>query len=95
MYQSKGKINFDEQNKTFTDSDNETPKSHLSQQENIILTTILCLFSGYSGNNENTKDHHKMTQYAFGVSKSTHKQMDQRFVTTDGTMALNLDLIKD
>ena len=76
----------DDANDDNTDNDN-TNKTHLSQHQNMILTTISCLFSGYSKNKGITKDHHKMTQHAFGVKNSTHAKIVKRFVSTEGTMA--------
>ena len=64
-----------------------TPKSHLSQQENLVLTTISCLFSGYR-NKGNTvvPKHSPFTQHAFGISKNTHQNIMIKFTSTEGTL---------
>ena len=61
--------------------------THMSQHENMVLTTISCLFSGFAKTDPVLTDHVQMTQHAFGIKNTTHKEIVKRLVATDYTLA--------
>ena len=50
-------------------------KTQLSQNERVILTVVSCLFSGYNNNDLEMKGHTSITQHAFGIGKSVHREV--------------------
>ena len=63
------------------------PKTHLTQHENILLSTISCLFSGYRNKlHTPIPKHTSMTQHAFGISSNTHRDILNKLVASEGTL---------
>ena len=61
-------------------------KTHLSVKENLVLTTVASLFSGYGLRDVEMKDHTSMTQHAFGIARSIHSNIIKRFISTGFTL---------
>ena len=80
-------ISGDKNPSSHADADSDSNHTrHLTPHQNLVLCTIFCLFSGYDINDKSTKDHAKMTQHAFNIKRTTHKNIVNQLVVTDCTL---------